>query len=156
MTRETKSTHFIYLPRDLIHKGNRSSDMIEHLDVSYLLPRHGHVFQQFQDCVRCIFESAKINTFVLTKSFARHISVVTNNFTQMISWELRLNWGFISKSAFLRIPLAIAFLPLSCLGFQGNLRERTMGKKGISIQAHEFPDADSRLQTAMVKRKNRR
>lgn len=36
-------------PGDFIHKGNRSSDVVEDWHISDLFPGHGHVFQQLQN-----------------------------------------------------------------------------------------------------------
>lgn len=43
---------------DLIHECDCSCDVVEDLDVLYLLPWHGDVLQEFEDGVRGVFQCA--------------------------------------------------------------------------------------------------
>lgn len=46
----------LYDPRDFIHKGNSSGNVVEDRHVSDLFPGHRHVFQQLQHCMGHVLE----------------------------------------------------------------------------------------------------
>jgi len=58
---ENRLNHFGHL----IYKGNSSSDVIQDVNISYLLPRHWHILKQFQHGMWHILESTKINSLVV-------------------------------------------------------------------------------------------
>lgn len=47
---------WLYDPRNFIHKGYGSSDVVEHRHISDLFPWHWHVFQQLQHCMGHVLE----------------------------------------------------------------------------------------------------
>ncbi len=49
-----------------------------------MLPRHGHVFHQLDDSMRHILESSQVHTLVMAKLLARHVSMVCNDFSNML------------------------------------------------------------------------
>ena len=65
----------------LVHKCDSTRDMIECLHISHLFPRHGHIFQQLKDRVGNIFESAQVDSLVLTEALGRHVSMILNYFS---------------------------------------------------------------------------
>ena len=40
----------------LVDKGDGARNVIQDLDCTFLFPRHGHVLQEFEDCVRNILQ----------------------------------------------------------------------------------------------------
>ena len=53
----------------LVDEGDRASDMIQDLDSSLLLPRHGHIFEKFENGVRDILQGTQIHSLILSEAF---------------------------------------------------------------------------------------
>jgi hypothetical protein len=68
----------------LVDESDSSCDMVKRLHVTYLLPRHGHILQKFEDGVGNVFESSQINALVLAEAFGGHVSMVFDYFPNKI------------------------------------------------------------------------
>jgi len=77
--------------RDLIHKGDGSSDVIEHWNLAYLLPREGDVFEQLHDGMGDILQRTKMNSLVISELAIGHIPVVFYDFAHMFRRHILCN-----------------------------------------------------------------
>lgn len=50
------NVHRLNNPWDFIYKGNGACNVVEHRNISDLLPRHGHILKQFEHCMGHIFQ----------------------------------------------------------------------------------------------------
>lgn len=61
------NVHRLNHPWDFVYKGNSACDVVEHWNISDLLPGHGHVLQKFEHCMGHIFQgpaNKKANDFI--------------------------------------------------------------------------------------------
>lgn len=58
--------------------------------IKNLLPRHRHVLQKLDNCVRHVLKSTKVNTLVVSELFARHVAMVCNDFSDVLWWQIFL------------------------------------------------------------------
>uniref|UniRef100_A0A914NFQ9 Uncharacterized protein n=1 Tax=Meloidogyne incognita TaxID=6306 RepID=A0A914NFQ9_MELIC len=78
-----RNKHRFNNTRNFIDKSYCTSNMIQNLDVTYLLPWHWHVFNQFYNSMRHVFQRSKVNTFVMAVFAGSHVAMITNNFANM-------------------------------------------------------------------------
>ena len=57
------------------------------LDISDLLPRHGHVLEQLQHCVRHVFERSQVDALVMSILLWGHVAVVPDDFSDVL-WKV--------------------------------------------------------------------
>ena len=71
--------HGLNHQRNLVDKRDGASDVVQHLDVANLLPRHWHVLQQLEHGVWHVLESSEVHPLVVTELAVAHVTVVGND-----------------------------------------------------------------------------
>ena len=118
-------------PRDLVHKADGPSDVVEHTDVPHLqshthktrqnaaitlevfvssadlLPGHGHVLQQFEEGVRHVLEGAQVDALVVAVLAAGHVSVVADDLADVLRRHVLFLRVHEPELALLRIALGL-------------------------------------------------
>ena len=56
---------------------------ITHLDIANLLPRHGHILEQFEHGVRHVLQGAKVDALVVAELARRHVAVIGHDFAHV-------------------------------------------------------------------------
>jgi len=56
------NVHWLDDPRNFVHKGDGSRDVVQNSDITYLLPRHRHVLHQFQNSMRHVLQSSEYHS----------------------------------------------------------------------------------------------
>lgn len=94
-------------PRHLVHKGDGSRGMEEHVHVADLFPGHGHVLQQLVHCMRGELEGTQVDTLVVSKLSRCHVTVVLHDLAHDLFGEVLFLRGCGSSLLF-GGPLALA------------------------------------------------
>ena len=55
-------------PGDLVDEGDGSGDVVEHVHVADLFPRHGHILHQLQNRMRHVLQSSAIKYGIWVKA----------------------------------------------------------------------------------------
>ena len=110
-------------PRDLIHKRDGPSDMVDDRHISYLFPRHGHVLQQLQYSVWHVLESSeegrrggephtpaadpypKVHSLVVSELAVGHVAMITDDLPHML-------WGHVFLLSLHKSELALLTVTL--------------------------------------------
>mmetsp|Transcript_8070 Transcript_8070/g.26460 ORF Transcript_8070/g.26460 Transcript_8070/m.26460 type:complete len:204 (-) Transcript_8070:1442-2053(-) len=75
---------------DLVDEGNGAGDVVQHLHVAHLLPRHGAVLQKLVHRVRHVLQSAEVDAFVVFELLRRHVAVVLDDLAHVLRGHLLL------------------------------------------------------------------
>ena len=70
--------------RDLVYKRQAAVHMVQHLDLTRRLPRHGHIFQQLQHSMWHELERTQITPLVTAELLLRNISNVSYDLSQVL------------------------------------------------------------------------
>lgn len=92
--------------------------MVEDFNVTDLLPRHGHILQELEDGVRHIFESAKVDTLVVSEFSVGHISVISDDLADVLWWHVFFLRVDEAKFSLFRIAFRLKLLPFTSLVLQ--------------------------------------
>lgn len=84
---------------NLVHECNGARNMIQHLNIFDLLPRHRHILQQLVHCMRCVLKRPQVHPLVCLELSPWQVSVVFGYLSQNL-WRQRLFLG-LNKTGFL-------------------------------------------------------
>jgi hypothetical protein len=69
---------------NFVHEGNCSRDVVQYGDFTDLLPGIRDVLQQFHNSMWNIFQSTEMHTLIVSEFAVTHISMVLDNFTDVL------------------------------------------------------------------------
>ena len=93
-----RHVHRLDHARCLVHKRDRAGDVVNHLAVPRLLPRHRHVLQQFKHRVRHKLQSAQVHALVVPELARAHVAVVLHDLAHVLLVDARRWFREESKS----------------------------------------------------------
>ena len=97
--------------------------MVECLDIPDLLPRHGHILQQFVESMGDVLQSPEIDSLVLSESLGGHVSMVLDYLPEHLRRQQLLLIFNVAELASLTEALGINLAPLFSLVQEHGLRQ---------------------------------
>ena len=74
--------------RDLVDEGDGTGDVVEYWDLADLLPRVRDVLKQLHDRMWYVFEGTKVNTLVVPELAIAHVTMVLDNFADVLGRKI--------------------------------------------------------------------
>lgn len=93
-------------------------NVVEDFDVSDLLPWHGHVFKELEDCMWHVLQSAKVDSLVVPELAVRHIAVIADDLPNVLRGHVFLLRVHKAELALFGVSLRLQLLPLARLILQ--------------------------------------
>ena len=82
--RPLRHVHGLDHLRSLVDEGDRAGDVVDHLAVANLLPRHRHVLQELEHRVRNKLESSEVHPLVVAELARGHVAVVLDDLAHVL------------------------------------------------------------------------
>ena len=141
--RPLRVKHWLDNPWYLVHQRQAAVDVIQHLDFSGTLPRHGHVLQELKHSMRHKLQRSKVAPLIAAELLLRHVSDIFHNLSQMLRGHIRLLCLDESTPPLLAEPLFLHAKPFFLLLCE--LRDLWVG--GGSISRRRRGEGHSRWST---------
>lgn len=101
--------------RNLVTERDRACNVVDDVDVSDLLPRHRHVLQKLHQRVRHVFQRAEVHALVVAVLSRRHVSVIFDDFSNMLWRHVFFLSVDESKLSLFSISFGLHLMPSSGL-----------------------------------------